>query len=82
MASRKAPPAISLPKIATELRTAQPRGSIQGSMKTIPLTLTLVALAACSLLLSNCSARAGVSSSRTGAGINTPIGGLAGNINY
>ena len=51
-------------------------------MKTIPLTFTLVALAACSLLLSNCSARAGVSGSRTGAGISTPIGGLAGNIRY
>ncbi|QIF04218.1 hypothetical protein [Roseimicrobium sp. ORNL1] len=51
-------------------------------MKTIPLTLTLVALAACSLLLSNCSARGGISSSRTGGGISTPIGGLAANLRY
>lgn len=51
-------------------------------MKTIPLTFALMALAALSLLLSNCSARAGVSSSRTGAGVSTPVGGVSGSINY
>ncbi|HSI65085.1 MAG TPA: hypothetical protein VLE43_18305 [Candidatus Saccharimonadia bacterium] len=49
-------------------------------MKTIPLTLLL--LAALSLLLTNCSARAGVSGSRTGAGISTPVGGLSGAVRY
>ncbi len=42
----------------------------------------LVLTALMSMLVCGCSARGGISKSRTGGGISTPIGGVSGAIRY